>query len=319
LNGNSTSLPIEIPDALTASHAKFFGEPGRAWITALPQLAADCMDRWSLRHDGPPVCGAVALVLPVLLANGTAAVLKLQPIDEETAGEPIALDAWKGHGAVQLLRHDPDSGSMLLERLDANHTLSGVHDLAALETLSEILGRLNAVAAPTGLRRLSDVAATMLGQVPHALTTLSDPAERRLIQRCAAAVKEVLPEPGDRLLHWDLHYENVLARQIGSHPNDRRSSWVAIDPKPLAGDPGFELLPALHNRWDDVVASGNVQGAVRRRYDLMTEVLGLDRQRAAGWTLGRVLQNLLWETANGARLWHSEPDRAIALTLFERY
>src|SRR4051794_18618570 len=144
MNSHSTNLPIEVPDALTAAHAKFFGDRGGVWIAALPQLAADCLDRWSLRRDGPPVCGAVALVLPVLLADGTAAVLKLQPIDEETAGEPIALHEWKGRGAVRLLRHDPDSGSMLLERLDANRTLSSVHDdLAALATLSELLVRLN--------------------------------------------------------------------------------------------------------------------------------------------------------------------------------
>jgi hypothetical protein len=54
---------------------------------------------------------------------------------------------------------------------------------------------------------------------------------------------------------------------------------------------------------------------VRRRFDLMTEVVGLDRQRAAGWTLGRVLQNLLWEVDSGDRLWHADPDRAIAATL----
>ena len=32
------------------------------------------------------------------------------------------------------------------------------------------------------------------------------------------------------------------------------------------------------------------QRALLRRFDLMTEILGLDRSRAAGWTLGRVLQ-----------------------------
>jgi streptomycin 6-kinase len=311
---------VEIPDALIASHAKFFGDRGRVWITALPRVAADCLDRWSLRRDGPPLCGAVALVLPVLLADGTAAVLKLQPVDEETAGEPVALDAWNGHGAVRLLRHDAGSGSMLLERLDADRTLAGVHDdLAALTAISDLLVRLNAVAAPPGIRRLSDVAAAMLDRVPHALTIRSDPAERRLLRSCAAAVEEVLPEPGDRLLHWDLHYDNVLARPAGPHPGDRGPSWVAIDPKPLAGDPGFELLAALHNRWDEVVASGDVRRAVRRRYNLMTDVQGLDRRRAACWTLGRVLQNLLWETETDEPNWSAAPDRAIARTLLDEY
>jgi streptomycin 6-kinase len=31
----------------------------------------------------------------------------------------------------------------------------------------------------------------------------------------------------------------------------------------------------------------------------MTEVLGLDRDRARAWTLGRVLQNALWAVEEG--------------------
>lgn len=68
---------------------------------------------------------------------------------------------------------------------------------------------------------------------------------------------------------------------------------MAIDPKPLAGDPGFELFPALVNRFD--------AEAVGWRFDLMTGVLGLDRARARAWTLGRVLQNACWGAEDGAR------------------
>ena len=308
----------EVPAALTDSHTKYFGDAGRAWIAALPQLAADFLDRWALREDGAPMCGAVALVLPVLLPDGTAAALKLQPIDTETSGEPVALRAWDGDGAVRLLRHDPDSGAMLLERLNADRTLAAVpDDLAALQILSELLARLTAVPAPPGMRRLADIAAAMLDQVPAALARL-DPAEHRLIQRCAGAVRELLPEAGSRLLHWDLHYDNVLAPRPDARPADRPEPWLAIDPKPLAGDPGFELLAALHNRWDDVVATGNVPRAIRKRFDLMTEVLNLDRQRAVGWTLGRVLQNVLWEVDTGDTAWHTDPDRAVAHALLDR-
>lgn len=38
---------------------------------------------------------------------------------------------------------------------------------------------------------------------------------------------------------------------------------------------------------------------VRRRFDLLTEELGLDRRRAAGWTLARLLQNTLWDIEDG--------------------
>ena len=174
---------IEVPEALVSWHRKFFGESGRAWIDAAPDLAAGLLDRWQLRPDGAAACGAVALVLPVLRADATPAVLKLQPVTESNVGEPDALRAWNGNGAVRLLDHDPESGSMLLERLNADRTLATVtDDLAALQILSELLARLSAVPAPAGLRRLSDFAADLLDRVPRALTLARDPSQPSLIQ-----------------------------------------------------------------------------------------------------------------------------------------
>ncbi|MFJ6662091.1 aminoglycoside phosphotransferase family protein [Streptomyces sp. NPDC091377] len=271
---------IEIPPELAASHTQHSGARGRAFIAALPGLAARSLDRWGLRTDGPPMHGMVALVLPVVRADGTPAVLKLQPADEETEGEPTALRAWGGAGAVRLLDHDPTTGTMLLERLDPSRTLARHPDThEAVLVVAHLLAHLTATAAPPGLRRLSDLAQSLLDRAPKALEQIPDPATRRLLADCAAAVREVVDTPGDRLLHWDLHYGNVLAAD--------RAPWLAIDPKPLAGDPGFDLLPALANRFDPA--------DIPWRLDALTDVLGLDPARARAWTLGRVLQNCLWE------------------------
>jgi streptomycin 6-kinase len=123
----------------------------------------------------------------------------------------------------------------------------------------------------------------------------------------------VLSEAGDGLLHEDLHYFNILA----PHPADQREPWLAIDPNPLAGDPGFALLPALHNRWEEAVATGDVPRAIRRRFDLMTDILVLGRKRATSWTLARILQYALWDIERDYTMWHTEPDRAIARTLLD--
>ncbi|GGR44851.1 hydroxyurea phosphotransferase [Streptomyces aurantiogriseus] len=275
---------IDIPGGLAAAQVRANGEAGRAFIAALPGLAAEFLQRWELRIDGPSMHGVTALVLPVTAADGTRAVLKLQLLDEESAGEPVALQTWDGDRAVRLLRHDEATGTMLLERLDPARMLSHVPDThEAVLVIARLLARLTAVPAPPGLRRLDDIAQAMLDDTPRALERIADPADRRLIDDCAAAVREVAGESGDRLLHWDLHDENVLAAD--------RAPWLAIDPKPLAGDPGFELWPALNNRFD--------LDDVDWRFDAMTEVLGLDRERARAWTLGRVLQNALWEIEDG--------------------
>ncbi|GGM03529.1 hydroxyurea phosphotransferase [Streptomyces fumigatiscleroticus] len=276
---------IDVPRELAESQEKFNGAAGRAFVSGLPELAAGFLDRWGLRLDGPSMYGVCALVLPVVRRrDGTPAVLKLQLLDEESEGEPAALRTWDGDGAVRLLDHDPATGALLLERLDTSRTLADVADAReAVLVIARLLARLTAHPAPAGLRRLGDKARSLLERTPRALDRVPGPETRRLLADCAAAVREVAGEPGDRLLHWDLHYGNVLAAD--------RAPWLAIDPKPLAGDPGFELLPALGNRFD--------AGETLWRFDAMTDVLGLERGRARAWTLGRVLQNCVWQIEEG--------------------
>ncbi|MFI7700186.1 aminoglycoside phosphotransferase family protein [Nonomuraea sp. NPDC049480] len=305
----NTSTAIDVPDLFAASYGAN-GAEARAWIADLPRLGGEFLDRWGLRPDGPAAYGMASLVLPVLQADGTPAVLKLQQLREETAGTALGLRAWQGDGIVRLLDYDEQSGTQLLERLNAARPLSSVTgDDAAVQILAELMARLTSVPAPSDLRRLSDIAEAMLDQVPQAVSALRDPGEQRLVRTCASAVAELAGEPGDRLLHWDLHYDNVLAGE--------REPWLAIDPEPLAGDPGFELLPALDNRWEEVEATGDVTRAVLRRFDLLTEVLGIDRGRAVGWSLGRVLQNTLWDIEDGKPT--LEPAQvAIAMALLRR-
>ncbi|MFJ6726018.1 aminoglycoside phosphotransferase family protein [Streptomyces sp. NPDC091281] len=275
---------IDIPEALAASQERANGAAGRAFVTALPDLAADFLDRWQLRLDGPAMHGMAALVLPVTTPDGGGAVLKLQLLDEESAGEPLALRAWGGRHAVRLLRHDAPTGTMLLERLDPSRMLSLVAGpREAVVVIADLLAELTAVPAPPGLRGLGAIAHDLLDRTPAALPRIPDPADRRLIADCAAALREVADTPGDRLLHWDLHDENVLAAD--------RAPWLAIDPKPLAGDPAFDLWPALNSRFDPT--------DVHWRFDALTSTLHLDRANARAWTLARILQNALWDVEDG--------------------
>ncbi|MFG2839767.1 aminoglycoside phosphotransferase family protein [Streptomyces zaomyceticus] len=274
---------IHVPEELAASQAKYNGEAGRAFVAALPERAEEFLGRWGLRVTGPSMYGMASLVLPVeRAADGTRAALKMQILDDETEGEPIGLRVWDGAGVVRLLDHDAATGTMLLERLDEARPLTSVTDTReALGVVAGLLARLVAVPAPQGLRGLGDIAAGMLAEVPGAAERL-DAEDAALLRDCAAAVREVAGEPGDRLLHWDLHLGNILAAE--------REPWLAIDPKPLAGDPGFDLLPALLDRFDP--------DDVLWRFDLLAEVVG-DRERAVAWMLGRVLQNGLWDVEDG--------------------
>ncbi|MET9313230.1 aminoglycoside phosphotransferase family protein [Kribbella sp. NPDC003505] len=278
---------IEIPAKLVRNHSAKAAD----WLDGLPGAVQRYVEEWQLTVSGDPLSGEASLIVPVVRRDGSAAMLKLQRVDEESESEAVALHTWNHDDVVEVYEDDPETSTLLLERLQPR-TLNDVpDDVEATRILADLLTRLMVVPAPPGIRQLSDIAAGMIEDAPRVLPMLADPAEQALARRLADRMAELLPEPGDRLLHWDLHYGNVMAAE--------RRPWLVIDPKPLAGDPAFELMPVLWNRWDDLVATGDVSQAIRNRFDLMLEATGIDRDRGLAWTAGRILQNILWFTEDG--------------------
>ena len=85
--------------------------------------------------------------------------------------------------------------------------------------------------------------------------------------------------PTAPLIHGDLHYENVLAGD--------REPWLVIDPKPMSGDPHYEVAPMLWNRLARSCAGG-VRDGVRRRFHTIVDAAGLDEPTGpgTGWCSG---------------------------------
>ncbi len=277
------SATPEIPPTFTAygaGDAEF-----AAFLDRLPRLVAGLVGEWELAPDGAARHGRCALVLPVRTASGRPAVLKVGLPHEEARHEALALQAWHGRGAVRLLRADPHRWALLLERLHAEEDLTGLWDLEACEVVAGLYPRLHVPPLPQ-LARLSSYVARWTDRL--ALLPSDAPVPRRLVEQAVSLGRSFVGDPGTdaRTIHGDLHYENVLAGD--------REPWLVIDPKPVAGDPHYEVAPMLWNRWDEVVASGNVRDAVRRRFHTLVDAAGLDEGRARDWVVVRELHNALW-------------------------
>ncbi len=289
---------IVVPSQFAADTSAREGEAGRSWVQALPGLVERYLDRWVLAPDGAPMHGYVALVLPVRGADGTPAVLKISWLDPESIPEPAALAAWAGHGVVRLLERADHDGAMLLERLDRARTLENLpDDTAATALLGAVLRRLD-VPASAGIPRLADVAARWAEALPRDAERLGRPLPGRLIDAAVATCRELGPD-GDTLLHGDLHYANVLAGE--------REPWLAIDPKGLAGDRGYEAAPPLWNRWAEITAAADPRRALLRRLAIVAEAAGIDLERARRWAQLRNVDNAL-----GFRDHGGYPDAAVA-------
>lgn len=269
--------------------------PGwRTWVDALPRLMGDHLSSWALTVDGPLGHGHCSVVAPVRTADSVPAVLKIGYPDAESEHEHLALRRWAGNGAVRLLRADPHRRALLLERLAATD-LTEHWDIEACEVVGGLYRRLHVPAMPQ-LRSLG----SCVEQWTAELTALprSAPIPRRLVEQAATLGRELAPGPPSRVLHGDLHYSNVLAGNVLAA---EREPWLAIDPKPINGDPHYELAPMLWNRWDEL--AGDIRGGVRRRFYTLVEAAEFDEDRARAWVVVRMVHNAMWELTR-----HTTPD-----------
>lgn len=227
--------------------------------------------------DGTSRWGACAVVVPVTGPQGPA-MLKVTWPHAEARAEHLALRAWDGRGAVRLLRADPHRFALLLERLDPGSDLAAEPIDEACRALGGLLTQLS-VPALARTPTLSAYAARQAADPGPGREVLP----RRFVEQARHLAAQLSTDPGvdARLLHTDLHFANVLRGQ--------RHRWLAIDPKPMAGDPAFEVAPALWNRVADLGTGSSVRPALRRRLEIVCEHAGIDEQRAKAWTIVRLV------------------------------
>lgn len=262
----------DAPDYLT--HLKRF-PTGADWLTRLPSLLAAAVERFDLHNLQAPLSGgSVSLVLPAK-NDSTDVILKLQFPHPESLHEAEALRRWNGEGAILLLDEARDLNALLLERCAPGHPLSSASpEIDQISVIVDIIRRLTIPASTPfdDLRETSLQWIKLLKEKPLSLQDhdfLRDAAVRILTELIKDSWSPVL-------LHQDLHGDNILAAT--------RSDWLAIDPKPICGDPAFAIAPAVRS-----FELGHSRKDVFYRLDRLSEELGLDRQRARDWTIGQTI------------------------------
>jgi streptomycin 6-kinase len=195
---------------------------------------------------------------------GNGAVLKVTPHEDDEANEEAdALKLWDGVGAVRLLRRDARRRAMLIERARPGTDLSGVLEEQALAIAVDVGRRL--------WRPASDPFRWIGDHVPRWL----DNAERdgHDLVRLARSLYASLDVGRGMLVHGDFHHHNLLAHGDG---------WLAIDPKPMLGEPEYDVASFL---WNPL--------PYRMRLDVTERRLsafagaGLDEARMRAWAVIR--------------------------------
>jgi streptomycin 6-kinase len=229
----------------------------------------------------------VSLTLPATLVDGRAAVLKLSFPEPESAQEGAGLAHWDGEGAVRLLDADPLRNALLLERAEPGTPLWDVeNDEEATLIAASVAARLWRRPVPEGhpFRILADEAEAWAAQTLAVWERLGRPFERRLVDAASTFARELArSQPRVVLCHQDFQGSNILRAH--------REPWLAIDPKPIVGDPAFDVASLLRDRRWSIRAD-----VVERRLDLLGAELGLERERMRGWG---VVHALHWGVGPG--------------------
>ena len=242
--------------------------------------------RMGVDPDGAAFATPSSVLQPVRRGDERA-FLKLATSGEERAGNAV-LRWWVGEGAARVLAADGDA--VLLERADDADGLAALArsgpdgDDEATRILCRVGRRLHAAgrgAWPDGLFDLRRWFRDLLGY--------DGAGPDGLLAAAAATAEDLLAHPAaDVVLHGDLHHGNVL------HFGER--GWLAIDPKPLHGDPGFDVANILCNP-DAAVATA--PGRLERTVAVIAAETGMTERRVLEWALAWGALSAVWAWQSG--------------------
>ena len=215
--------------------------------------------------------------------NGKALLLKLATdADERAAG--VLLAWWDGDGAARVFARD--ERALLMERAEGGRSLSDMassgRDDEACRILCAVAARLHAPRRDPP-PRLVPLARWFDALGPAAAT------HGGVLTCCDAYARALLAEPREVCaLHGDLHHGNVL--DFGAR------GWLAIDPKGLRGERGFEVAPLFGNPdlADPEQAVASVPDRFARRLAVVSEAAGLERARLLRWVLAWAGLSAAW-------------------------
>jgi streptomycin 6-kinase len=227
-------------------------------LGSLERVAREVAAEWGLALGAPFALARYSFVAPA----GAEAVLKVTPLsDDEADEEGEALALWGGAGAVRRLRHDKARRALLLERARPAEDLSGLPEEEA-----------TAIAVETGLRLWRPAAEPFRWIGDHVPRWL-DNAEGHELLPLARELYAGLEPRRDTLVHGDFHHHNILRSERG---------FLAIDPKPMLGEPEYDVPSFL---WNPIPY--RMQSDVTERRLEAFAAAGLEQERMRMWTVIR--------------------------------
>lgn len=241
------------------------------------------IERWQLRLTGTASAGLpINVIFYAETGQGDPVVLKIGHPHPEQKTEIIALRAYRGRYAVNILDWDEGTGALLMDRVLPGKKLRHVaNDIERSRISIRLIGELPIP--------LSDVAELpSFGEwMERAFAEFrkkhngEDEEKQEFLSFIETAESYyaglLLQYPETYLLHGDLHHENILM--------DEQRGWLAIDPKGVTGPRVLECARFLHNFIEDEIpgvehvkdaSEAQIARVLKQRFEIFEEMLDFD-------------------------------------------
>lgn len=286
-----------LPESFLQFMREAYGtEAANTWFQSLPAFLEECAERWQLTLLPPFENLSFHYVAPAVRADGTSVILKTCTFSDEFEHGLAALRIFNGQGIARLLEFDEEQKVMLLERLQPGTMLASLvpeQDEQATSILAGIMRQLWKPAPP-------DHTFPTVEQLGQGLTQLRvrynggyGPFSPRLVDEAMDLFATLNASPHEiMLLHGDLQHHNILRSG---------ETWLAIDPKGVVGDPGYEVGASFYNPMPDILEVPDLEQMLARRIAQLSEELGMERARIRGWGLAQCVLNA-WNMVSNEHL-----------------
>ena len=306
---------MNTPSSFQSKIKDLHGAEGQRWLGGLPSLLDKYSQEWELRFELPSLELSYNFILPARRKNNQSVIFKAGFPSEVLNQEIQALRYFNGQGTVKLLEFNVNDGVLLLERIEPGTSMRdffnpGTDDDAiviAARVISLLQDQKHPVPDsfdfPTLNERLN-----ALNKAYVAAEKGKAPFDLHLIQTAIAGCQHLIDTTKTRvLLHGDLHQGNIL-RSSGE-------TWVAIDPHGVIGDPCFEVAAFVRNP-TALASSPNVANILKRRIDLFSQHLSMDKNRIWGWSFVQTLVASWWvyeDHGDGWQAWHEMSQKLLKI------
>jgi streptomycin 6-kinase len=271
--------PIQLRDKVLRNIA-FQGERGASWLEALPSLLGRLEAEWSIKAGRLFPNATEAFVSEAATADGQPVALKIPiPGLGKADRERSLLQTASGRGYVRVLRHDTNSGVMLLERLGPQLAMLGLpieeQIRVICRTLQQAWMRIPPGARyPTGAEK----AVEMSSYISTAWPRLGRPCSEKVIGialRFAEARRDAFDPTDSVLAHGDPHAWNTLL-------DPKTNQYKFIDPDGLFIERGHDLSISMRE-WGAELLAGDPVASGQKRCALLSRLTGVEQSAIWQW------------------------------------